>query len=112
MIVDIYGLLPEDWFEEIGEPSDDEDQYAPLNYDHVCTGLYESFYGPEFVDLLVDEEEEIYYIRVALRHPVGDYSWSTIWCWYKSEKSKYAEIKAIIEKATENSAIDSPSEKP
>lgn len=111
MIVDIYALLPEDWFEQIGEPSSDEEQYAPIDYDLVCTALYtaNSFYGPEMVDLLVDEDKEVYYICSAVRQPVGDYAWTTVWLWYKSDKSKYSDIKAIISKElAKDSAIDSP----
>lgn len=113
-MIDIYNLLPEDWFEEFGQPSNDMDQYAPIDYDLVCTALYtaNSFFGPEYVALLVDEDKEIYYIRSGVRQPIGDYAWETIWFWYKSDPSRYAEIKAIIEKATENSAIDSTPENP
>lgn len=69
-----------------------------MNYDEVCTSLYtaNSFYGPEFVDLLVDHDEKIYYIRSAVRQPVGDYGWTTVRAWYKSLPDKYAEIQRII----------------
>lgn len=100
-LVNIYSILPEDWFEMIGDPSCDEEEHAPLNYENVCTILYvtNSFYGSEKVDLLVDKEKEIFYIRSAIRQPIGDYAWSTVWTWYKSYKTKYEEIKNIIGKA-------------
>ncbi|MBQ2920128.1 MAG: hypothetical protein IJE58_02995 [Oscillospiraceae bacterium] len=98
-MIDIYRILPEEWFEQIGEPSNDEEQYAPIDYDFVGTALYtgNSFFGPEKVDLLVDADKGVYYICSALRQPVGDYGWSTVWLWYKSDKSKYSAIKSIVE---------------
>lgn len=101
MFFDIYKMLPEEWFEQIGDFSDDEEEYSPLNYDEICTALYSgnSFYGPEFVKLLIDEEEKIYYICSAIRQPIGDYGWRTIWGWYKSDSKYYSEITEIINKA-------------
>lgn len=102
-MVDIYKIMPEDWFEQIGDFSDDEEQYAPIDYDHVLTALYtgNSFFGPEFVDLLVDGDKQVYYIRAAIRQPIGDYAWTTIWAWYKSDPERYQEISRIVEAALE-----------
>lgn len=99
MLVDIYKFLPEDYFEQIGDFSDDEEEYAPVDYDDVCTALYtaNSFYGPEMVDLFVDHESKVYYIRSAIRQPIGDYAWTTVWAWYKSLPEYYEEIKAITD---------------
>lgn len=101
MIVDIYSILPEDYFEQIGDFSDNEEEYAPVDYEDVCTAIYSgnSFYGPEFVDLYVDREQKTYHIRSAIRQPIGDYAWTTIWAWYRSMPERYEEIGKIIEKA-------------
>lgn len=68
-MIDIYKLLPEEWFEKIGDFSENEEEFAPINYDDVVTAIYcgNSFFGPEFVDLLVDDYLKIYYIRSAIR---------------------------------------------
>ena len=108
-MIDIYKVLPDSFFEQIGDFSDDEEKYAPINYDYepVCTELYtaNSFYGPEFVDLFVDHEEKTYYVRSAIRQPIGDYAWSTVWSWYKSLPDKYEEIKSIIDQQMTEAAL-------
>ncbi len=97
-MIDIYKLLPEEWFEKIGDFSENEEEFAPINYDDVVTAIYcgNSFFGPEFVDLLVDDYLKIYYIRSAIRQPIGDYAWTTVWSWHKANASKYDEIKNIV----------------
>ena len=97
-MIDIYKLLPEEWFEKIGDFSENEEEFAPINYDDVVTAIYcgNSFFGPEFVDLLVDDYLKIYYIRSAIRQPIGDYAWTTVWSWHKANASKYDEIKIIV----------------
>lgn len=97
-MIDLYKILPEEWFEQIGDFSDNDEKFAPIDYEPVTTALYcgNSFYGPEFVDLLVDEELKTYYIRIAIRQPIGDYGWSTVWAWYKSNAEKYEEIRRVV----------------
>ena len=105
-MIDLYKLLPEEWFEQMGDFSNDPDDNAPIDYDDekVAYALYggNSFFGGEFVDLYVDSVERIYYIQIAIRQPIGDYAWETLWAWYKSDPSKYEEIKNIIEKGATN----------
>lgn len=97
-MIDLYKILPEEWFEQIGDFSDNDEKFAPIDYESVTVSLYcgNSFYGPEFVDLLVDDDLQIYYIRTATRQPIGDYGWTTVWAWYKSDVSKYEEIRRIV----------------
>lgn len=61
-----------------------------------CSRCKRVFIGPEFVDLLVDDYLKIYYIRSAIRQPIGDYAWTTVWSWHKANASKYDEIKNIV----------------
>lgn len=42
---------------------------------------------------------QIYYIRSAIRQPIGDYTWTTVWAWYKADVNKYNEIKDIVQEA-------------
>ena len=100
--VDVYKIIDCDWFEELGEPSYDEDEYAPIDYDDVCFGAYEcgSFFGGELVDLYVEEPTETYYIRSAMEEPIGDYGWHTCWRWYKSIDGMYETIKKAVEEGT------------
>lgn len=97
-MIDLYKILPKEWFEQIGDFSDNEEEFAPIDYDLVTTSIYcgNSFFGPEFVDLLVDDDLQIYYIRSAIRQTIGDYAWTTVWAWYKADVSKYDEIKNIV----------------
>lgn len=97
--VDIYNVILDDYFNLVGEPTSDEYKYAPIDYDEVCTSLYEanSFYGPEFVDLCADHEKQVYYIRSAIRQPIGDYAWELIWTWYQSKPEYYEKITKILQ---------------
>ena len=97
-MIDLYKILPEEWFEQIGDFSDNDEKFAPIDYEPVTVSLYcgNSFYGPEFVDLFVDDDLQIYYIRSATRQPIGDYGWTTVWAWYKSDVSKYEEIRHVV----------------
>lgn len=97
-MIDLYKILPKEWFEQIGDFSDNEEEFAPIDYDLVTTSIYcgNSFFGPEFVDLLVDDDLQIYYIRSATRQTIGDYAWTTVWAWYKADVSTYDEIKNIV----------------
>ena len=97
-MVDLYKILPEEWFEQIGDFSENEEEFAPIDYENVTSAIYcgNSFFGPEFVDLLVDDYLKIYYIRSAIRQPIGDYAWTTVWSWHKANASKYDEIKNIV----------------
>lgn len=55
-MIDLYFILQEEWFEQIGDFSDNDEEFAPIDYEPVTTALYrgDSFYGPELVDLLLD----------------------------------------------------------
>ena len=103
MMIDLYRLLPEEWFEQVGDFSNDPDDNSPSNcdYEQVTYALYygNSFFGGESVTLYADVKEKVYYIQIGTRQPIGDYAWETLWAWYKSDPSKYEEIKEIIEKA-------------
>lgn len=107
-MIDLYKILPEEWFEQIGDFSDNEEEFAPIDYDLVTTSIYcgNSFFGPEFVDLLVDDDLQIYYIRSATRQPIGDYAWTTVWTWYKADVSRYDEIKNIVLEALKDGKGD------
>ena len=107
-IIDLYKILPEEWFEQIGDLSENEEEFAPINYDDVVTAIYcgNSFFGSEFVDLLVDDDLQIYYVRSAIRQPIGDYAWTTVWAWYKSDTTKYGEIKRIVREAMKDGKDD------
>lgn len=102
-MIDLYRLLPEEWFEQMGDFSNDPDDNSPCDYEEVTYALYcgNSFFGGESVTLYVDVEEKVYYLQTGIRQPIGDYAWETLWAWYKSDPSKYEEIKSIIEKALE-----------
>ena len=98
--IDLLNILPEDWFEQIGDFDTDKEKYAPIDYEvPVAYGLYEanSFFGPEFVDLYIDEDKQVYYLCTAIRRPIGDYAWETIWAWYKSNPEHYKEIQEILQ---------------
>lgn len=101
--IDIYKILDEDWFEQIGEFSDNGEEYAPIDYEEVAYAIYSanSFFGPEFVDLFVDEFTKTYYIRIAIRQPIGDYGFHTVWAWYKSVDGIYDKIREEIKKELE-----------
>ena len=107
-MIDLYKILPEEWFEQIGDFSDNEEKFAPIDYDLVTTSIYcgNSFFGPEFVDLLVDDDVQIYYIRSATRQPIGDYAWTTVCAWYKADVNKYDEIKNIVLEALKDGKDD------
>lgn len=107
-MIDLYKILPEEWFEQIGDLSEDDEKFAPIDYDLVTSSIYcgNSFFGPEFVDLLVDDYLKIYYIRSAIRQPIGDYAWTTVWAWYKSDTTKYGEIKRIVREAMKDGKGD------
>ena len=107
-MIDLYKILPEEWFEQIGDLSENEEEFAPINYDDVVTAIYcgNSFFGSEFVDLLVDDDLQIYYVRSATRQPIGDYAWTTVWAWYKSDTTKYGEIKRIVKEAMKDGKDD------
>lgn len=100
-MIDIYKILDSDWFEQIGEFSNNDEEFAPIDYEEVGYALYSpnSFFGGEYVNLYVDEDIQVYYIKVGLREPIGDYGWHTMWSWYKSIDGKYE----IIEKALKES---------
>lgn len=98
-IIDLLNILPEDWFEQIGDFDTNEEKYAPIDYDGpVAYALYEanSFFGPEFVDLYIDEDNKIYYLCTATRQPIGDYAWATIWAWYQSTPNRYEDITRLL----------------
>lgn len=98
--LDLLNILPEDWFEQIGDFDDNEEKYAPIDYDGpVAYALYEanSFFGPEFVDLYVDKDSKIYYLCTATRQPIGDYGWTTIWGWYQSIPDKFQDITDLLQ---------------
>lgn len=50
-MIDLYKILPEEWFEQIGDFSDNEEEFAPIDYDLVTTSLYSgnSFLGPNLL---------------------------------------------------------------
>lgn len=98
--MDLLNILPENWFEQIGDFDTNEEKYAPINYDGpVAYAIYEanSFFGPEFVDLYVDDYKKIYYLRTAIKQPIGDYAWTTVWAWYKSNPEHFEDICKMLQ---------------
>lgn len=108
-MIDLYRILPEEFFEQIGDFDTNEEKYAPINYEEVTMSLYEpnSFFGPEFTYLYVDDEEKIWYIEICQRQPVGDYGWQTVYSWWKSIDGKFEDIKNIVNKAFKEDKISS-----
>ena len=79
--MDLLNILPEDWFEQIGDFDANKEKYAPIDYDGpVAYAIYEanSFFGPKLVNLYIDEDKQIYYLCTAIRQPIGDYGWETV----------------------------------
>lgn len=66
-MIDLYRILPEEFFEQIGDFDTNEEKYAPINYEEVTMSLYEpnSFFGPECTYLHVDDEEKFGILRFA-----------------------------------------------
>ena len=98
LTVDIYEVLSEDWFEQIGDISDTKEEYMPLNIEKVCTAFYTTFFGNERVELFVNKKEKIYYIFSTYSYRVNDYECRTSYGWLKSDSKYYSQITEIINK--------------
>lgn len=97
--VDLYVLLKEEWFDQIGDFDTDEEKHAPIDYGRkIAFSIYgpNSFFGSEFVDLYFNCEENIFYLRISINQPIGDYAWETLFVWYKSVLGKENCIKESL----------------